>query len=573
MNIEYRALNRRNQKSQLLRSSIFLILCSAVLLPLGRAEAQMPHRVAVLVNENSQASKKAANLFAALHGVPGSNLIYLNLPESIVAGRAECSPDEFRSLIYDPAQKTIEDRGLTKQVLAWVYSVDFPIRVVTSQNDRQQMSIMGLTFTRGVVPSMEMIEKGQFLSPLFAGPAQPGGPKNPSRSFDIWQGGLKEKMPLPSMMLGYIGDKGNDMETVLKCIENGIRARQSGPQHPVALIQTDDKARSAPREWQYADVKAELALIGGQAAVYTNQPLTQTNLLGVLTGAETVTPAAFGTFAPGAFAEHLTSWSAEFQKPQTKCTEWLTAGATVTAGMVTEPYNAWAKFPHARFFVYYASGCSAMESFYQSILSPVQVLLLGDPLSQIAGMPVEIKAIGLSKEITSSLDAAFVAEAKFPGPVKGLYSALFDGKQIKEADNITLIELPFKTAGDGYHEVRIIAQALSTVTPGGFKDFPVIINRKGRSIAIAGMSDDTPHQVVVRVSSVGKDTPKEVVLLWNGRELDRKPYVTDAELSFDERTVGEGPHRLQAVAVYEDGMEVRSAPQGFAIAFREKAEK
>ena len=532
----------------------------------------MPHRVAVLVNENSQASKKAANLFAAQHGVPGSNLIYLNLPESIVAGRAECSPDEFRSLIYDPAQKTMEERGLTHQVLAWVYSVDFPIRVVTSPNDRQQMSIMGLTFTRGIVPSMEMIEKGQFLSPLFAGPDQPGGPKNPPRSFDIWQGGLKEKMPLPSMMLGYIGDKGNDMETVLKCIENGIRARQSGPQHPVELVQTDDKARSAPREWQYDDVKAELALIGGQAAVYTNQPSAQTNLLGVLTGAETVNPAAFGTFAPGAFAEHLTSWSAEFQKPQTKCTEWLKAGATVTAGMVTEPYNVWTKFPHARFFVHYASGCSAMESFYQSILSPVQVLLLGDPLSQIAGLPVEIKAIGLSKEITSSLDAAFVAEAKFPTPAKALYSALFDGKQIKEADSITLIELPFKTEGDGYHEVRIIAQAFSPVTPGGFKDFPVIINKKGRSLNVTGMTDGTPHQVVVRATPAGKDTPKEVVLLWNGRELDRKPYAVDVELSFDERTVGEGPHRLQAVAVYEDGMEVRSAPKGFAIAFKAASE-
>ena len=410
------------------------------------------------------------------------------------------------------------------------------------------------------------------LSPLFAGPVKEGGPKNPSRSFDVWQGGLKEKMPLPSMMLGYTGESGTDMDTVLKCIENGVRARQSGAKQPVLLIQTDDKARSGPREWQYADVKAEMAPRGGSVVIYTNQPPAQINLMGVMIGAATVNPADFGTFAPGAFAEHLTSWSAEFQKPQTKCTEWLKAGATVTAGMVTEPYNVWTKFPHARFFVHYASGCSAMESFYQSILSPVQVLLLGDPLSRISGLPVEIKAIGLSKEISGSLDSSFVAEAKFPIPAQVLYSALFDGKQIKEADNIPLIELPFKEAGDGYHEIRIIAQAISPVTPGGFKDFPVLINKKGRSLAITGMADGAPHRIVVKAKPGGKEAPKEVFLLWNSRELDRKPYADGVELSFDERTTGEGPQRIQAVAVYEDGMQVRSAPVPFTIAFKAASE-
>ncbi|MCC7300554.1 MAG: hypothetical protein IT583_05700 [Verrucomicrobia bacterium] len=539
------------------------------------AMAQMPHRVAVLVNENSQNSKKAANVFAAMHNVPGVNLVYLKLPDSIVTGRAECTPDEFRTLIYEPAQKTIAERGLTNQVLAWVYSVDFPIRVVTSPNDRQQMSIMGLTFTRGIVPAMEMIEKGQFLSPLFSGPVKEGDVKRPSFSFEMLKessGGLGDRMPLPSMMLGYIGENGTDMNTVLRCIENGVLARQSGPQHSVLFVQTADKARSGPREWQYAEVKTELAPRGVPVEVCTNQPSSRIGLMGVMTGAATVKPADFGTFAPGAMAEHMTSWSAEFQKDQTKCTEWLKAGATVTAGMVTEPYNAWMKFPHARFFVHYASGCSAMESFYQSILSPVQVLLLGDPLSQLAMLPVEIKTVGLSKEITSSLDSAFVAEAKFPIPAQIFYGALLDGKQIKSGEANTLVSLPFKEMGDGWHEVRVIAQGLSPVTPGGFKDFPVMVNKKGRSLKITGMGDGAARQITVKIAPGGKEMPAEVYLLWNGRELGRKPYVAGAELSFDERTVGEGPQRIQAVAVYSDGMEVRSAPQVFAIAFREKDE-
>jgi len=550
------------------KSSLILM----VFLLTGAVYAQMPHRVAVLVNENSQNSKKAAAFFAALHGVPGCNLIYLNLPESIVTNRAECSPEEFNRYIYEPAQKIIEARGLTNQVLSWVYSVDFPIRVITSTNATQQMSTMGITFTRGKVPAMEMIEKGLFASPLFAGPVKEGGPKNPARSFDVWQGGLKEKMPLPSMMLGYTGANGTDMETVLRCLQNGVLARRSGGRPHILLVQTGDKARSGPREWQYAEVKTELTVRGGSADIFTNQPPVQTNLMGVMTGAATVKPADFGAFAPGAMAEHLTSWSAEFQRPQTKCTEWLKAGATVTAGMVTEPYNAWVKFPHARFFVYYASGCSAMESFYQSIASPLQVLLLGDPLAQIAVLPADIKTIGLGKEITSSVDAAFVAEAKFPITAPVLYSALLDGKQIKIADSITLIELPFKEMGDGYHEVRIIAQAASPVSPGGFKDFPVTINKKGRSVSIAGLTNGVSHRIVAGIASGGKEKAKEIYLLWNGRELDRKPYADGVELSFDERTVGEGPHRIQAVSVYEDGMAVCSEPRVFAIAFKPQAE-
>jgi uncharacterized protein (TIGR03790 family) len=530
----------------------------------------MPHRVAVLVNENSQASMKAANVFAALHGVPGANIVYLDLPESLYSGRFECSPDEFRTRIYDPARKVIDERGLTDQICAWVYSVDFPIRIVTDSSDRRQMSIMGLTFLRGDVPDLEPMEAGQLVSPLFAGPAKEGGPKNPPRALEIWAAGLKDKMPLPSMMLGYIGENGNSMETVLRCIEDGVRARQSTAGPRVLLVKTSDTARSAPREWQFEAVQAEMAERGGSAMITTDLTLMQTNLSGVMTGLETVKPSGFGTFAPGAMAEHLTSWSAEFQKPQSKCTDWLKAGATVTAGMVTEPYNNWMKFPHARFFAHYGAGCSAMESFYQSIASPFQVLLLGDPLSQIAALPVQIKPIGLSKEITGSIDAAFVLDAKLPIQAQPVYSALLDGKQIKQGEGNSLIELPFKEMGDGWHEVRLIVQAAMPTLPGGFKDIPVFINKKGRSVDVTGMTDRDPDQIVITAQANGNEAPKEMYLLWNGRELTRA--AAGAELVFDERIIGEGPHRIQAVAVYDDGMEVRSEPQAFAIEFNPAAE-
>ena len=100
----------------------------------------------------------------------------------------------------------------------------------------------------------------------------------------------------------------------------------------------------------------------------------------------------------------------------------------------------------------------------------------------------------------------------------------------------------------------------------------MLVNKQGRSIEITGLSDGAPHQVVAKAEPGGDEKPKEIYLLWNGRELDRKPYADGVELSFDERTVGEGPHRAQAVSIYEDGMEVLSAPRAFVIAFKAEAQ-
>jgi len=536
-----------------------------LLLLAGTAAAQMPHRVAVLVNENSQDCKKAANVFAGLHGVPECNLIYLDLPEVMFTGHFECTPEEFKILIYEPAVKKLTERGLSDQILAWVYSVDFPIRIVTAENDRQQMSIMGLTFLRGEVPDLKQMEEGKIISPLFAGPGSNSGQKLPPRAFGIWAMGLKEKMPLPSMMLGYTGEKGNSMETVLRCIQDGVRARDNKAGPRVLMVKTPDTKRSPPREWQFEAAKNELAARGGRAVITDNLTPSQTDLTGVMTGLENVKPADFGTFAPGAMADHLTSWSAEFQKPQSKCTEWLTAGATVTAGMVVEPYSYWVKFPHARFYAHYAAGCTAMESFYQSIASPVQVLLLGDPLSQIAVLPLQIKPVGLSKQITSDLDAAFVIDTKLPISAPLVYSALLNGKMIKNCEVNSLVELPFDEMGDGYHEVRLIAQANIATLPGGFLDVPVFINKKGRSVEISDVAGRDPQQIIFSAEVKGKEVPETVYLLWNGRELVRS--APGKELVFDERVIGEGPHRIQAVAVYKDGMEVRSEPKAFAVEF------
>ena len=381
-----------------------------VLLVTASAYAQMPHEVLLLVNKQSQPSLLVANTFAAARQIPKRNIVFLDIPESVYGGSATISPEQFTKLIWEPANAAATRQGIDQQILAWVYSVDFPIRVKTDDSDRKQMSVGGMTFMRNKMPGLTLVEEGKYLSKLFAGPnervklnlnAMSLGMQKQGLGMNAkvppeaaWlQSGLGDRMPLPSMMLGYIGEKGNDVQTVLDCIARGVRSDFRGLRSGINFVMTDD-VRSKCREWQFYPAVNELKQYGVTASVRTNFPAGASNVMGILMGAETVDPSSVKSFYPGAMAEHLTSWSAEFQRPQTKMTEWLKAGATASAGAVVEPYSNPNKFPSARFFVHYAAGCTMLESFYQSITCPLQSLLLGDPLAKPYAVPLSVKVVG-----------------------------------------------------------------------------------------------------------------------------------------------------------------------------------
>lgn len=111
-----------------------------------------------------------------------------------------------------------------------------------------------------------------------------------------------------------------------------------------------------------------------------------------LTGAATLTGAIDGqTYAPGAFADNLTSYGAHPQnfvcdddvcpasEVQTSIARFVRAGATATHGTVAEPLNN--VFPHASLMLLYASGYSLGESMlYSQPYLYWQNLLVGDPL-------------------------------------------------------------------------------------------------------------------------------------------------------------------------------------------------
>ncbi len=342
-----------------------------------RGHALAPHQVALLFNSRSETSALLAREYAEGRGIPGRNMISLAVDERFLEPAAEMTAAEFTRIIWEPSRQYLTEHELDGQILAWIYSVDFPLRI----KGDPPLSLTGLTFLRNRWPDGDAVRDGRYASPLYGGPEPGDGSIAPPMSLDrqLEMVGA-DGMPLPAAMLGYTGRGGNSLSTVRQMLRNGLAADATQPRGTVYFVITPG-IRSQVRQWQFDAAVEELARYGVRAETVRALPAAREDVLGLLAGETDPDPQSIGTFLPGAFAEHLTSFSAVYEiRQHTKMTDWTDAGASASAGVVTEPRAYWTKFPTARFFVYYAAGTTLLESFYQSVRSPVQSVLIGDPL-------------------------------------------------------------------------------------------------------------------------------------------------------------------------------------------------
>jgi uncharacterized protein (TIGR03790 family) len=437
----------------------------------GSVFALGPHEVLVLVNEKSTNSIEIAKEYARLRDIPEINIVRLTLPESASVSPLVITPEEFTNYIWDPAFKEIANRGIADHILAWVYSVDFP----TTIKFNPELSIQGLTFLRNKLPDPENVRKGSYSSFLFAGPDNSTGNALSSQTFDVFKEWLDSDMPLPSMMLGYTGERGNTKDTVLQRIQTGVVADGTTPQGNVYFV-TGADVRAKCREWQYPKVVNELRNLNVMAFITNSFPVGGQKIIGLMCGSAVINPEQGGNiYLAGSMADHLTSAAAVFGgSDQTKLTAWIGAGVTASAGTVTEPFSIWTKFPCARFFTHYASGCTMIESFYQSIRCPLQILLVGDPLVQPWAPKGEVVLTGLEKEIISGV---VKVSAEIQGVQKNSYRKfmfLLDGKVV---GNDRIIEINTTGLSEGEHIVMAVAYKTGFVRTQVFGAKRIIIRR------------------------------------------------------------------------------------------------
>lgn len=450
----------RIQKQNILNPAFYL-LSSIFCLLVPAAFALGPHEVLLLANRQSPRSMEIAREYAVLRHIPEENLVALDLPAEPAF---EITPAEFTEKIWDPAQQVLRERGLDDHILAWVYSVDFPIRITATP----ALSIQGLTFMRNKLPTQNQVERGTYASPLFAGPETPRISGFPAQSLDVQSAWMGKDMPLPSMMLGYMGPNGNSREEIMACLKTGIRADQTRPEDTV-LILTNNDVRTLSRIWEFGVATRELnaqnitALISSTVPANKGEPI---QLLGLMSGAAEIPGIASGQFhfRPGAIAEHLTSFGAAFDNnAQTKITEWIRAGATASSGTVTEPFNIWMKFPHARVFSLQVAGCTILESLIQSIRCPLQTLLIGEPLSSPWSTRSSITLKGPANGILNERTVFTASITTRDGDIFSRFMFLLDGKTLAAANKSPETTLDPATLKSGRHKLRVVAYRVGSV--------------------------------------------------------------------------------------------------------------
>ncbi len=431
-----------------------LLLCMVLLLAFAAQGAALgPHELLVVANAESPDSVRIAQTYLHLRGIPEQNYVEVSIPIPETGVPRSFSHKAFTRRIWEPVNRVIAQRGLEDQILAWAYSVDFPVAI----NTQPRVSLQGITFMRNVLPDASGINRGSYESPLFAGPDSLKGDAFGSQSFDLYAEWLREDMPLPSMMLGVTGERGNTVDEILECLRRGVRADYTAPVGTVYFVYTDD-IRSRCREWQYVPTGTELQAMGIRFQRATRLPQDKPDVIGLQIGeADVQTDRNF--YLPGAMAEHLTSLAGVFDSPQqTKVSAWIRSGATASAGTVTEPFSIWSKFPHARFYVHYAYGCTLIESFYQSIRCPLQILLVGEPLAAPWAGTTRLKIEGIEPgEVSGYITATASCDDRHR---YGKYTFLLNGKVVHRGERLAL---DTRNLRNGLHTLRVVAYKLGLV--------------------------------------------------------------------------------------------------------------
>ena len=459
------------------------VLAAAVLLP-SLASALGPHEVALVVNDASMDSILLAQAYARLRAIPAGNVVRVSVPaEEDGSIPVAITREDFERLVFRPASRELEERGVAPQILAWVYSCGFPARVAASAEKAARpgpadLSITGATFVRCQWPEDADVERGAWVSPLYAGPDGPGEDPVAALAFDQLRNDRLGGMPLPAAMLAWTGPRGLSLDQAVESMARSAENDGSSPEGAVWFVRSDD-VRSACRDWQFqAAAAAAEAHAGVRAVVATNLPSASDGpMLGCMAGASNVRIPK--TFVPGSFGEHLTSFAAAFDKPtQTKAVNWLRAGAGFTSGSVTEPYALWQKFPDAWLFSRMLDGLTALEAWTQSVRCPLQQLPIGDPLAKPWAPRVEP---ALEAPPGDRVRGRVELRASLPGKrdrKMPLFTWLVDGRAVATGRSFLwdTTRLP-----DGPHVVRaVVRETVGGIRHQGFYELAYIVENRKR---------------------------------------------------------------------------------------------
>lgn len=540
--------------------------CALMLATGLHANGVGPETALLVVDPRDPDSLRVANHYVALRGLPPSAVLH--------APPVADSAGEFWSAHRRGLEGELARRGTEAQTSL----------VILSAHPRFQSSAAGLV-------SDACFPVGRFssIAPYMLARAYPAGVPagassqasngyyssgNAPLAFDArlrWNGGSPVQSGgaryLLAAQLGQIGPFGNTVDEILAMLASASAADASFPAGTFYFCQTTDAARSGPRHDFYAPTANFLNSIGSPALhIQANLPPSGATCLGVMTGlADPAIDATPFVLAPGAFADHLTSYAGTLDSgAQVKMTRWIAKGAAGTSGTVEEPCNYPGKFPRANLHALYAQGLTLGEAWYRSLgFAPFQVLFVGDPLCRPFGAG---PLVALSAPATAS--GTIAVQAQSTSPVPGLATAghefFVDGVLLAEKASGGFA-LDTTTLDDGWHELRVVARDASPAKVAGRATQAIVVSNHGRAATLSASttSGDLRTRFDLSVATTG-GVASWIEVRHNGRVVASGDGSTP--LSVHGRLLGAGPARLQAHVEHSDGRRCVSSPIELAIA-------
>ena len=366
---------------------------------------------------------------------------------------------------------------------------------------------------------------------------------------------------LCSCSLAVVRPGASTLSDAVRILNRASKCDRTFPKGRFAFGASSD-VRSKTRFSGIADAIVYLQQLGFETEIFRSRVPTRTGaMIGLMTGSSNVDLLSQDwIFVRGAIAENLTSFGGKFDTPsQTKLTAFLSAGAAMSSGAVHEPYSLPFKFPSPMLYPYYARGLSAIEAFYQSVMSPYQLLIVGDPLAQpFARAPDELVDVKLVTEGKQRLRLSRRALGlKVPKTKTSTIEISINDRLFQVTPAVPTIDINWPENTSGIFDVRVTLTGLDRTEPR--VTFVSQIDVKGEHPA--------PEASVTRSREEGRGPgddgsnaePIEVSMLCPGADRMELLHLGEVVASVDSdmgvvkvetNKLGGGPLRFRPVAYF-----------------------
>ena len=350
---------------------------------------------------------------------------------------------------------------------------------------------------------------------------------------------------IASCMLGVVNQRGSTIDEAISVLRRSASSDQTFPDAEFWFTKTGD-VRTKTRFNGIPNALVWLGYLGKRGRITPGAiPRREGQIAGLMLGTATMKLAGRKwQFVPGAITDNLTSHGGNFATDaQTKMTELLHSGAAMTSGAVAEPYALQQKFPLPLMYGFYANGATAIESFYMSIQSPYQTLIVGDPLAapfaDIPGDRAGFRRSPGGEQFLVGWKPRPMSSIKSRAVALELY---INGKLLRRSKPEPTKAINVKGIPAGKWPLR-----LTLISGGSLRSRAVHTDwiEFGNSPSVPFA---TPNENEVRISSAEASSIK----LMHHTELVGEVEGNDGTLTIDAEKWGHGPVRVRPVAMVNE---------------------